>query len=169
MTVSVTSGERKPVRIPLGQGRLQAVVVGTGLVRDPVDKLQVGETVGVRTDARGDIDLIDVAKADQIVAVIADVANLQREIGVEGVLDTEVPIHDVGSFEIRVHRHDAAGYVLCATDPCAARKHHAAPVEVRARDVGGGELKGAAKGFRTRDAHDYRCFAAARRDGRETG
>ena len=39
MTESVTGGEGKPVRKPLGQGRLQTVVVGTAVVRGPVNKL----------------------------------------------------------------------------------------------------------------------------------
>src|SRR5579863_4691883 len=43
MSVGVTGGEIQPVGNPLGQGRLQAVVVGTGKVRDLVDIPQVGE------------------------------------------------------------------------------------------------------------------------------
>ena len=41
MTVSVTGGEIQPARQPLGQGRLQAVVVGTGIVCCEVDKLVI--------------------------------------------------------------------------------------------------------------------------------
>src|SRR5216683_7756508 len=99
MTISVAGGETKPVRQPLGQGRLQAVVVGIGLVRLPVDKVQIGERGAVGTDAvaaSACSALIDVDKTSQSVAAIGDIANLQREVAADGVLDTEVPIHDVG-------------------------------------------------------------------------
>jgi hypothetical protein len=105
------------VRQPLGQGRLQAVVVGIGLVRLPVDKVQIGEVAEaagvavVGTDAVAASAwsaLIDVDKTSQSVAAIGDIANLQREVAADGVLDTEVPIHDVRRFEIRVHRPDVA-------------------------------------------------------------
>src|SRR2546425_8275947 len=72
MTVRVTGGEGKPVGNPLGQGRLHAVEVGAGKVRDLVDILQVGEASSVRTDARCGIDLIDIANTNQVAAVIAD-------------------------------------------------------------------------------------------------
>ena len=73
----VTGSERQPLGKPLGQGRLQAVVVGMGIVSRLVDKVQVGELGGVGTVAiaRG-IDLIEVEKTSQPVAVIADIANL---------------------------------------------------------------------------------------------
>src|ERR1700694_4278104 len=78
MTVSVTGGERQPVRSPLGQGRLQAVVVGTGIVRHVVDNLQVwearirtsavsdgsGATLAKGTETRFGINLIEVVKAN---------------------------------------------------------------------------------------------------------
>ncbi len=98
MSVRVTGGERKPVRNPLGQGRLQAVVIGTGIVRNLVDKVQVWERGGgsgtkriavriTRCDKRGN-SLVKVAKTGQSFAVSADIANLQREVVGEGVLDT---------------------------------------------------------------------------------
>src|SRR5579863_8969335 len=43
MSVGVTAGEIKPVRNPLSQGRLQAVVVGNGIIRHLIDVPQVGE------------------------------------------------------------------------------------------------------------------------------
>src|SRR6266851_2748537 len=104
MTVGVTGGERKPVGNPLGQGRLQAIEVGMGKVRDLVNKLQVGEGGGVRTGARGGIDLIAVANTNQVVAVSADIAKVQREVVGEGVLHTQVIIRDEGGAEMRIHR-----------------------------------------------------------------
>ena len=41
--VRVAGNERQPVREPLRQGRLQAVVVGMGIVGSPVDEAQPGE------------------------------------------------------------------------------------------------------------------------------
>src|SRR6267378_1366438 len=79
-----------------------------GKVRDLVDKLQVGKSGGVRADARCGIDLIDVANTNQVATVIADIAKVQREVVVEGVLHTQVVIRNVGGAEIRVHRHGAA-------------------------------------------------------------
>jgi len=43
MTVGVTSGEIQPVRSPLGQGRLQAVVVRMGSILLFVNYLEIGE------------------------------------------------------------------------------------------------------------------------------
>src|SRR5258708_2378483 len=48
MPVSVTRSERQPVGNPLGQSDLQAVVVGAAVVRNTVDKPQVGKPGGVR-------------------------------------------------------------------------------------------------------------------------
>src|SRR5258708_21322451 len=117
MPVRITDGEIQPVRSPLGQSRLQAVVVRTGKIIYEVNILQPGEVADaagvaiVRTVARsGRIwsTLIFVAETKQVTAVIADVADLQREVAGDGVLDIEDVIHDVGSFEIRIHRHEAA-------------------------------------------------------------
>ena len=55
-----------------------------------------------------EIRLIEVAETNQPGAVSADVTNLQREVGHEGVLDTQVPIRDVGALEIRVYAQEAA-------------------------------------------------------------
>src|SRR4029077_19916872 len=49
MTVRVTCGEFQPVRSPLGQRRLQAVVVGTVEVIYEVNDSQVGKFAGIRT------------------------------------------------------------------------------------------------------------------------
>src|SRR5467141_3092422 len=43
MSKSVTGRERQPVRSPLGQSHLQAVEVGTNIVRRPVDEAKVRE------------------------------------------------------------------------------------------------------------------------------
>src|SRR5262249_36747970 len=86
MAVRITSEERNPVGKPLGQSRLKTVVVGIGAVRSLVDKVQVRKLCGVRTDARREIDLIDVTKEKQSFADIRDIANLQRDIVGEGVL-----------------------------------------------------------------------------------
>src|SRR5260370_34041402 len=64
MTVRVAGSERQPVRSPLGQGGLQAVVVGTAIVRDLVDKIQPWELAGIRLVAIC-ITLIEVAKTRQ--------------------------------------------------------------------------------------------------------
>ena len=52
MTVGVTSGEIQPVKIPLGQGRLQAVVVRMGGIRLFVNYLEIGEFGKERTPDR---------------------------------------------------------------------------------------------------------------------
>ena len=111
MTVGVTGGEIQPVRSPLGQGRLQAVVVRMGMIRLIVNDLQVGElgVEGTRSAVcavasdRIWSTLIDVAHSQQVIAVIADVADIQREVAAEGVLDAEVVIHHVGGLEIWIH------------------------------------------------------------------
>src|SRR6266571_8064291 len=116
MAVSVAGLEENPARKPLGQGRLQAVVVGTRKVLRLVNELQIGEFSGVGADAGRRIELIKVAAAGQSVAVIANIAEVQRKIVGEGVLDTDVPVHGVGVLEIRVHGLDAAGYERCTTE-----------------------------------------------------
>src|SRR6266446_7846964 len=60
MAVGVAGFERNPAGKPLGQGGLQAVVVGTRIVLRLVDKRQVGEFGLIRTDAGRRIDLIEV-------------------------------------------------------------------------------------------------------------
>src|SRR5436309_12931998 len=130
MTVRVTGGEGKPVGNPLGQGRLHAVEVGAGKVRDLVDILQVREASSVRTDARCGIDLIDIANTNQVAAVIADITKVQREVVVECVLHTQVIVRDVGGAEMRVPRRGAArpgAWRTCCsasreTDPTAVER-----------------------------------------------
>ncbi len=51
MSERVPGRERQPVGHSLGQGRLQTVVVGTGIIRHIVDKPKVWELFGVRTHA----------------------------------------------------------------------------------------------------------------------
>src|SRR5437588_3662840 len=128
MAVGVAGLEGNPPRKPLGQGRLQAVVVGTRIVLRLVDELQVREFSTVRTDAGYGIGLIKVAATGQSVAVIADIAEVQRKVIRESVLDTDVPVHDVGILEIRVHGDDAARYVRCATELGTFRKNNVIPV-----------------------------------------
>jgi len=85
MTVGVAGGEVQTVRYPLGQGRLQAVVVGMGEVIYEVNILQIGEfgEEGTRSAARSSVGvriwstLIEGAKTKQVTAVIAHVTNLQ--------------------------------------------------------------------------------------------
>src|SRR2546427_812802 len=145
MAVGVARLEGNPARKPLGQGRLQTVVVGTRQVLRLVDELQIGEFSGVGADAGRRIDLIKVAAAGQSVAVIADIAEVQRKVVREGVLDTDVPVHGVGVLEIRVHGLDAAGCGLCTTGYGAFRKNDVIPVEDRARENSVGGRDGAAK------------------------
>ena len=145
VAVGVAGLEGNPARKPLGQGRLQAVVVGMRKVLRLVDEAQVGEFSGVRSEAGRRIDLIDVAATGQPVAVIANIAHVQRKVVGEGVLDSKVPVHGVGVLEIRVHGDDAAGYVLCATEYGAFRKNNVIPVEERAWDNSAGGRVGAAK------------------------
>ena len=169
MAVGVTGEERKPPRKPLGQGRLQTAVVGIGAVRSLVDKLQVREFGGVRTDARRGIDLIDVTKENQSFPAIADIAKLQREVGGEGVLHAEVPTRDVGVFEIRVNRHEVARYCGCATEAGAGWKNNAIPLERRAGVTCIGEQVGPPKGLRTRGSDRYNRCASAGRVGGDAG
>src|SRR5262249_19043706 len=80
MAVGVTGLERNPPRKSLGQCRLQAIVVGTHKVLRLVDEAQIGEFGGVRANASYRIDHIDVAGAAQSVAVIANIADVQRKV-----------------------------------------------------------------------------------------
>src|SRR5262249_4369591 len=169
MTVCITGEERNPMRKPLGQGRLKAVVVGIGAVRSLVDKVQVRKLGGVRTDARCEIDLIDVTKEKQPFADICDIANLQRDIVGEGVLHSKVPARDVGHFEIRVYRHQVARYCSRATEEGTGRKNNTIPVERRGRVTGVGEQVGSPKGLRTRRPDGYSDCAGAGRVGGDAG
>src|SRR5439155_25515981 len=99
--------------------------------------------------------LIKVAAAGQSVAVIADIAEVQRNAVREGVLDTDVPVHGVGVLEIRVHGLDAAGYVLCATEYGALRKNSVISVEERAWDNSVGGRGGSAKSCGTSCSGSY--------------
>src|SRR5437667_9747941 len=107
MTVRVTGGEGKPVGNPLGQGRLHAVEVGAGKVRDLVDILQVGEASIVRTDARCGIDLIDIANTNQVSAGVADITKVQRERVVECDMHSQAITPRCWDAELRYHRHIA--------------------------------------------------------------
>src|ERR1700730_14763549 len=122
MPVGVTAGKRQTVRNPFGKGGLDAVVVGTRIVRHLVDKTQVGEAGGIRTDGRSKTNLIEGFKPSQSCTVIPDITHLQREVVGEGVGDAEVPIRDVWRVEIRVHRLDGARAAGGASG-CAARKN----------------------------------------------
>ncbi len=51
--------------------------------------------------------------------MVADVAHVQREVVGDGVLDPKVVIHHVGSFEIRIHRPEAARCGGQAREPAA--------------------------------------------------
>jgi hypothetical protein len=124
MTVRVTGREFQPVRQPLGQRRLQAVVIRTGFIIYEVNNPQereVAETGGdagaggvavIRTDARAGVrdkkSLIDVAHSLQVSAVIADVANLQRKVAGEAMLDIDVVIDHIWSLQVRIDRIEAA-------------------------------------------------------------
>src|SRR2546422_10748237 len=83
MAVGVAGLEGNPARKPLGQGRLQAVVVGTRKVLRLVDELQIRELSSVGADAGRRIDLIKGAGGGQAGAGIADIAEGQRK-GVRG-------------------------------------------------------------------------------------
>src|SRR5258706_4285939 len=143
VAISVTGNERQAVRHPLGDGCLEAVVIGMSPVVCEVDEPQVGEPrierpgllrgqriVTCQRQARrcdacagaGDLGcrqciqtppcakrgLIGVGKIEQVVAVIANVGDLDREIASDLVRDTQVVIQDVGIGEIWVHAHDIA-------------------------------------------------------------
>src|SRR5437870_4376526 len=145
MAVGVAGLEGNPARKPLGQGRLQTVVVGTYKVLRLVDERQIRELSGVGADAGDRINHINVAAAAQSVAVIADIADVQRKVVPEGVLDAEVPVHDVGILEIRVHGNDVARYGRCAAECGAFRKDNVIPVEEIAWNNGVACRDGAAK------------------------
>src|SRR5438034_10530474 len=85
MAVGVAGLESNSAGKPLGQGRLQAVVVGTRIVLRLVDELQIGEFSAVGTDVGRRIDLIKVAAAGQSVAVIANIAAVARKVVRVGV------------------------------------------------------------------------------------
>src|SRR5262249_463677 len=162
MSVGIAGLERNPAGKPLGQSRLQAVVVGTRIVHRLVDELQIGEFRSVGADAGRRIELIKVAAAGQSVAVIANIADVQRKIVGEGVLDTDVPVHGVGGLEIRVHGLDAAGYGRCTTECGAVRKNNVIPVEDRARENRVGGRDGAAKSCWARRPRKYSNRAGPR-------
>src|SRR5262245_35081655 len=150
MAVGVTGLERNPARKPLGQRGLQTVVVGTHKVLRLVDERQIRELRGVRADAGHRINLIKVAAAAQSVAVIGNIADVQRKVVRESVLDTKVPVHNVGVLEIRIHRHDVAGYSRCTTEYGTFGKNNVIPVEESARNSSAGCRDGAAESRRTR-------------------
>src|SRR5260370_5357635 len=137
--------------------------------------LQIGE-VGVGADVRDRATLIDVDEISQVGTVIGHIANLEREVAAEGVLDIDVRIHDVGSFEVRVHCDDVARRCsTTASERGAGRKNHASvearvrvnsgvPVEISARDRGVAEHNGASEGLRTLGSHGYFGLAGARWD-----
>ena len=77
MAVGVAGLESDSAGKPLGQGRLQAVVVGTRKVLRLVDEVKVRELLRVRSEAGHRIDLIEVAATGQSVAVIANIAEVQ--------------------------------------------------------------------------------------------
>src|SRR5437016_89022 len=170
MTVGVAGEKGKPVRKPFGQGCLEAVVIRIRAVGRLVDKLQVGELCGVRTDAigccRSDArwgNLIEVAEKQQPFAFIADVAELERKVIGEGVLDAQVPTGNVRGFEIRVDRQEVtrrSSLASGATDPAAGRKNNTIPVGRCKRISGVGEHVSAAKGLWTR--RHLRCAGASR-------
>src|ERR1700739_3466522 len=165
MSVSVASGEVKPIRKALGKVSLQAVVLGSAIVRRPVDILQIGELGDVGTEARDGVKLIDVDEIGQPGAVIGHIANFEREVAAKGVLDIEVPVHHVWGFEIRVHRDDVARRCpTTASKRGAGRKNHTSvevttdswvPVEIDVGDRGVAQHNGAAKGLRTRGSYGY--------------
>src|SRR5436309_14418571 len=161
MAEGVAGLERNPAGEPLGQGRLKAVVVGTRIIRRLVDKPQVREFSGVGTDAGHRINHVNVAGAAQSVAVIANIADVQRKIVREGVLDPNVPVHDVWVTEILVYGDDVAGYGGCATEYGAFWKNNVIPVEERAWDNGIGGRDGAVKRGRTRWSRIYSNRAGA--------
>src|SRR5260370_6335 len=145
MAVSVTGGEREAVSDALGEGGLQAVVVGIAVVGRVVDIPESGELGGVWVHrvvggqrecgvcwncySVNDLALIEVAQTRQPGAVVANVANLQGQIAGEGVRDTKAPIRDVGVLEIRVHRKQVAiGSALASPDGGDRTIHRIIPV-----------------------------------------
>src|ERR1700730_2254978 len=134
-----------------------------------VDVLQVGELGGVGTDTSGDIGLIEVDITNQVVAVSSDIAYIQREVGVEGVLHAEAPIPDIGGFEMRVHAPQAARRGDRAREHGPRRKNNAIPVERRAGDKGAADQNRAAKGLRTGGSDGHGRRAGARRDVGDAG
>src|SRR6266853_4248371 len=138
--------------------------VGTPIVLRLVDEAQVGEFGGVGSDARGWIGLIEADKIRQSFAVSADVAHLQREVVAEGVLDTQVEIHDVRRDIMRVYRHDGARAAGSARKYGALRENGAIPVELGGRELGDGEIGRASVSRWTRGSDSYGRLAGARRD-----
>jgi hypothetical protein len=108
--------------------------------------------------------------------VIADIADFQREVVGEGMLDTEVPIRDVRVAEVRVCRHDVAragvcraasqGHAITALNIASVRrKNHAIPGKFGSRDTDGTEVDRAATGC----SHSVHNQVGSCRDGSEAG
>src|SRR5207302_8095805 len=103
-----------------GQSSLQAVVVGTVNVSHLVDLSKIGEFAkewasGLFAVSTGNLSrrcgvhLIDVANPYQVRSMIADVRDIQHEIGGKGMLDAQIPVTDIRSFEVLIHAQNAAG------------------------------------------------------------
>src|ERR1700676_4356405 len=133
-----------------------------GSIRLFVNDLQIGEFGEGRTRlaacALSGIriwnTLIDVAQSQQVVAVIADVANIQRQVAAEGVLHAEVVIHHVGGPKIWIHRIQGARRGLRARELALRKNNAIIPAELAA-ELGGqerglGEIDRAAKSMATR-------------------
>jgi len=101
--------------------------------------------------------------------VSAHVADLQREIAAEGVLNAEIPSPNVGCAEVGVHGPDAARGCGCAREHRARRKYNAVPIEPVAGDQGGAGRDSATVGLRTRAPHGYCRLAGARRHCGDAG
>src|SRR6202790_3255355 len=141
-----------------------------GSIRLFVNDLQIGEFGEGRTRlaacALSGIriwnTLIDIAKSQQVIAVIADVANIQRQVAAEGVLHAEVVIHDVGGLEMWIHRIEGARRGVRAREP-GLRKNNALPVEGWGQERGLGEIDRAAKVPRRRTCALTRLAGSAGR------
>ena len=168
MAVRVGCDEIEAMGKPLSQCRLQAVVVGPSIIYYFVDELQIRELGGVWLRAGGRIDLIDIDNTQQIIAVIADITDVQTEVVSKSVLHTKIPTRDEGGFEVGIQSAQAARRGGGATERQSTRKNNTIPVERRAGNPDIAPQQRTAKSLWTRGSDGYRRCAATGRDGGDT-
>src|ERR1700676_45545 len=129
-----------------------------GSIRLFVNDLQIGEFGEGRTRlaacALSGIriwnTLIDVAQSQQFIAVIANVADIQRQVAAEGVLHAEVVIHHVGSPKMWIHRIEGARRGLRARELALRKNNGIIPADSGSEERGLGEIDRAAKSMAPR-------------------
>src|SRR5579864_3231493 len=118
MRVGVANDRAEAVVVARTQRSLQTVVVRLVDVSHLKDVAQEGK-LGVegpgglaRAGVGAQSFLVDIPDADQIRAVVANVAKLEREVRVKRVLHVQGPVPNVGSRQVANNAHDGAGICI---------------------------------------------------------